>query len=524
MTLRPATHRNAPLTVEGRRRLVERCRTRPIAHVAAEMGISRATASKWVNRYREYGDIGLFDRPSVPRRQPTATRGDVVARIESMRRDHKWSAARIVFELEQQGVGVSRRTVSRILAQLQLNRRRFIDPCGETNREPQQILAQRPGHMVHLDVKKVGRIPDGGVRSRTPGGETSAPLYFDGHPASQDLSSIHANRNTFTGIPEGTLMVYRPSEAGSAPLDATNNCWGTKATGPANYTFSPKVNVTPWCVPANPDSSGSVTEEPKQVAPVTPEEATVSFPEQVGAPTVDLGTIKLGEDSGQVLSMVQAVPNGSFAEVPAGATTPFTTGGSNVYLNITLDKPEGATVTGPFTVCVDSTSNSQRLWHWESGKWVDITTSNKDGRVCGVTDSFSPFVLAEKKSDPAPTPTPSKVVLKHNKKPRSLKAKGKATGNKFKVSWKKPSNTSAKRPVSKYKLTVQVRGKKKVVITKNVSKKKRSYTLTRKQLLKALRLSTRGEINRAAYRVKVRAVNARGNGPAAAKTFRMIVR
>ncbi|MGB5938067.1 MAG: IS481 family transposase [Rhodanobacter sp.] len=160
--MRPATHRNAPLTVEGRRRLVERCRTRPIAHVAAEMGISRATASKWVNRYREYGDIGLFDRPSVPRRQPTATRGDVVARIESMRRDHKWSAARIVFELEQQGVGVSRRTVSRILAQLQLNRRRFIDPCGETNREPQQILAQRPGHMVHLDVKKVGRIPDGG--------------------------------------------------------------------------------------------------------------------------------------------------------------------------------------------------------------------------------------------------------------------------------------------------------------------------------------------------------------------------
>lgn len=45
------SHRNAPLSVEGRRRLVERCRTRPIAHVAAEMGISRACASKRVNRY-----------------------------------------------------------------------------------------------------------------------------------------------------------------------------------------------------------------------------------------------------------------------------------------------------------------------------------------------------------------------------------------------------------------------------------------------------------------------------------------
>jgi transposase len=46
------THSNSPLSIEGRRRLVERCQTRPIAHVAAEMGISRACASKWVNRWR----------------------------------------------------------------------------------------------------------------------------------------------------------------------------------------------------------------------------------------------------------------------------------------------------------------------------------------------------------------------------------------------------------------------------------------------------------------------------------------
>jgi hypothetical protein len=50
-------HRNAPLSIEGRRRLIERCRTRPIAHVAAEMGISRAGASKWVNRYRELSRV-----------------------------------------------------------------------------------------------------------------------------------------------------------------------------------------------------------------------------------------------------------------------------------------------------------------------------------------------------------------------------------------------------------------------------------------------------------------------------------
>lgn len=89
------SHANAPLAVEGRRRLVERCRTRPTAHVAAEMGISRATASKWVNRHRQFGELGLQDRSSTPLRQPTSMAGSVVARIEWMRREHKWSASRI---------------------------------------------------------------------------------------------------------------------------------------------------------------------------------------------------------------------------------------------------------------------------------------------------------------------------------------------------------------------------------------------------------------------------------------------
>lgn len=159
---RQRSHRNAPLTPEGRKRLIERCRTRPIAHVATEMGISRATASKWVNRYRNYGELGLIDRSSAPARQPTATPGRLVKRIETMRREHKWSASRIAFELHREGTSVSRRTITRLLAQLGLNRRRFIDPNGDSNREPQKITAERPGHMVHIDVKKTGRIPDGG--------------------------------------------------------------------------------------------------------------------------------------------------------------------------------------------------------------------------------------------------------------------------------------------------------------------------------------------------------------------------
>ncbi|MES9535620.1 helix-turn-helix domain-containing protein, partial [Rhodococcus baikonurensis] len=119
------THRNAPLTVEGRRRLIERCQSRPIAHVAAEMGISRQCASKWVNRYRKYGDLGLQDRSSTPHHQPTATAAEVVADIESMRRSRKWSASRITFELRMDGTVIARRTVTKILRNLGLHRRRF---------------------------------------------------------------------------------------------------------------------------------------------------------------------------------------------------------------------------------------------------------------------------------------------------------------------------------------------------------------------------------------------------------------
>ncbi|MGW0681655.1 helix-turn-helix domain-containing protein, partial [Streptomyces sp. NPDC002767] len=59
------SHRNARLTVHGRRLLVERVRAgRPVAHVPAEMGISRATAHKWIRRWRAEGEQGLHDRPS----------------------------------------------------------------------------------------------------------------------------------------------------------------------------------------------------------------------------------------------------------------------------------------------------------------------------------------------------------------------------------------------------------------------------------------------------------------------------
>ncbi len=81
----PMTHRNAPLTPEGRLRLIERVQAAgPIAHVAAEAGIARATVSKWVARYRIHGEAGLQDRSSARWHRPTQTPPEVVDLIENL--------------------------------------------------------------------------------------------------------------------------------------------------------------------------------------------------------------------------------------------------------------------------------------------------------------------------------------------------------------------------------------------------------------------------------------------------------
>ena len=157
------SHRNAPLTPAGRLRLIERCAHRPIAHVAAEAGVSRQCLSKWVNRYRRLGEAGLQDCSSVPARSPSATLPQVVAEIERLRRDKKWSARTITTELRSGGVRISQSTVGRWLRRLGISRLRDLDPSGASNRRPaKKIIARYPGHMIHVDVKKVGRIPDGG--------------------------------------------------------------------------------------------------------------------------------------------------------------------------------------------------------------------------------------------------------------------------------------------------------------------------------------------------------------------------
>ena len=99
-------------------RLVQRCHDRPVAHVAAEAGVSRQCLGKWKKRFEQLGEAGLLDRSSVPHRSPTQLEPTVVARIEQLRRERKWSARRIAIELAAEGCRVSVSTVGRWLVRL----------------------------------------------------------------------------------------------------------------------------------------------------------------------------------------------------------------------------------------------------------------------------------------------------------------------------------------------------------------------------------------------------------------------
>jgi transposase InsO family protein len=158
------THRNARLNIRGRMLLVERVlgQGRPVAHVAKELGISRQCGHRWIRRYRSEGRCGLHDRRSRPRRSPTRTAPELEAQVLHIRREQRRGPDWIGAEL-----GIPSRTVGAILARHHVPRLVDCDPLtGEVIRASQQTACRyergRPGELVHMDVKKLGRIPHGG--------------------------------------------------------------------------------------------------------------------------------------------------------------------------------------------------------------------------------------------------------------------------------------------------------------------------------------------------------------------------
>lgn len=158
------SHRNARLTVYGRRLLVRRVREEghAVAHVAKAMGVSRQCAHRWVARYDAEGDAGLADRSSRPHSMPTRTSDEIERKVLDARAQHRKGQDWLGPE-----VGVPARTVSRILRRHAVPRLCECDPLtGDVIRASKTTAVRyerdRPGELVHMDVKKIGKIPDGG--------------------------------------------------------------------------------------------------------------------------------------------------------------------------------------------------------------------------------------------------------------------------------------------------------------------------------------------------------------------------
>jgi transposase len=155
-------HRNARTTVYARRLMVQRhLGGWPQARIAEQLGVSRPTVSKWIGRYRAEGWDGLEDRSSQPRTTPTRTDPAVEAQILALRKQERRGAVYLAGEL-----GLVASTVGRVLARHQVPHLAAIDPItGEpVRRRHSGIRYERPqpGDLLHVDVKKLGRVPDGG--------------------------------------------------------------------------------------------------------------------------------------------------------------------------------------------------------------------------------------------------------------------------------------------------------------------------------------------------------------------------
>lgn len=157
------SHGSARLTVHGRRLIVQRHRAGwAQAHIAAAMGVSRKCVRTWIDRYAAEGEAGLVTRSSRPHTMPTKTSAEIEAKVLAARAEHRDGP-----DVLGPKVGVPARTVSRILRRHQVPYLRACDPLtGELIRTSKQTAVRyerdRPGELVHMDVKKLGRVPDGG--------------------------------------------------------------------------------------------------------------------------------------------------------------------------------------------------------------------------------------------------------------------------------------------------------------------------------------------------------------------------
>ncbi len=151
------SHANAALTPRARLKLARLIVEHdwPVARAAERFDVAWATAKRWGDRYREMGEAGLADRSSRPHRQPKRTPQPLVRTIVHKRWKHRLGPVAIGAEL-----GVPASTVHAVLVRCRINRLSHLDRAtGEPIRRYEH---DQPGALLHVDVKKLGNVPDGG--------------------------------------------------------------------------------------------------------------------------------------------------------------------------------------------------------------------------------------------------------------------------------------------------------------------------------------------------------------------------
>lgn len=157
------SHGSARLTIHDRRLIVARHQAGwPRAHIASATGVSRKCISTWIDRYAAEGDAGLGTRSSRPHTMPTKTSDELEQKVLAARVEYRDGP-----DVLGPKVGVPARTVSRILRRHGVPHLRQLDPLtGEIIRSSKQTATryerERPGELVHMDAKQLGKIPDGG--------------------------------------------------------------------------------------------------------------------------------------------------------------------------------------------------------------------------------------------------------------------------------------------------------------------------------------------------------------------------
>jgi leucine-zipper of insertion element IS481/Integrase core domain len=153
-------HRNAPLSETGRLRLA-RCVVDDgwsLRRAAERFQVSVTCAQRWAGRYRRHGAAGMVDRSSRPKRSPRRLPTRRERRIIALRVTRRWGPARIGAHLR-----MAPSTVYAVLRRYRLPRLTDLDRAtGAPLRRPRRYERDHPGELVHVDIKKLGNIPDGG--------------------------------------------------------------------------------------------------------------------------------------------------------------------------------------------------------------------------------------------------------------------------------------------------------------------------------------------------------------------------